>query len=63
MSTRGHLIATCAGGPALGFLAVGAYALGRYWGGLVQALLDTPISERERRASNPSFSDAQGGNQ
>lgn len=58
MSGRGVAIAACAGGPALAGLATGAYAFGRWWTAVVQRLLDTPISERESRASNPDLKDA-----
>lgn len=57
MTGRGLAIAALVGGPVFGATAVGAYAFGRWWGGLVQRLLDTPIGERQRRAANPNFED------
>lgn len=56
MSGR-HVALAAAAGIPLGGLAIGTYAFGRWWGGLVQRLLDTPIGERERRASNPDLKD------
>lgn len=54
MSTRA--LAYAAGVP-LAAVPVGAYAFGRWWAGAVQRLLDTPIGEREARASNNDLKD------
>lgn len=57
MSGAQKVALACAAGVPLGGLAIGTYAVGRWWGGLVQRLLDTPIGERERRAATPTLED------